>query len=187
MAWPLCVALLHALPASIPTTTLNNGVAMPRLAISLPKTFPETAQNIQQAFDAGITHFVTANDYLNQHAIARGFAELAVPRSKFFITTMTSPCQCNQPSPHCHRNITDLKACETLTKQEVLSDLAQLNLTQVDLVLLHGPNEVLDGAYSWCPKGRACFEIFVLKCSLSTSLSEGSRLRWWLWSGGLRV
>ena len=130
---------------------------MPRLAISLPKTFPETAQNIQQAFDAGIAHFVTANDYLNQRAIARGFAELAVPRSKFFITTMTSPCQCNQPSPHCHRNITDLKACETLTKQEVLGDLAQLNLTQVDLVLLHGPNEVLNPACSLFAKVSAYF------------------------------
>ena len=139
------VVVLTFAPASIPTVKLNNGLEMPRLAISLPKTFPETAQNIQQAFDAGITHFVTANDYLNQRAIAQGLAELGVPRSKFFVTTMTSPCQCNQPHPHCQRNITDLNACAALTKREVLSDLAQLNLTHVDLILLHGPNEVRTG------------------------------------------
>ena len=114
---------------------------MPRLAISLPKTYPNTSHNIQMALDAGITHFVTANDYLNQAAVGKGLAGL--PRSSYFITTMTSPCQCAQTEPHCHRNITDLKVCEATTKQEVMDDLAKLNLSYVDLILLHGPNEVV--------------------------------------------
>jgi 2,5-diketo-D-gluconate reductase A len=58
---------------------------------------------------------------------------------------MSSPCQCSQKfgaRVACHRNITDLAECAATTKKEILSDLEQLNLSYVDLILLHGPNEV---------------------------------------------
>jgi hypothetical protein len=56
-----------AAPASI---TLNNGVIMPRMAISLPSTGPAAAANIKLAYETGVRHFVTANDYLNQVAFS---------------------------------------------------------------------------------------------------------------------
>ncbi len=38
---------------------------------------------------------------------------------RFFLTTMTSPCQCDQDGPICHRNITDLDNCTATTRAEV--------------------------------------------------------------------
>lgn len=130
--------------SSVPKVTLNNGVEMPRLAISLPKTAGDATANIKVAFANGVAHFVTANDYLNQRAVGVGLKALGTPRSSYFVTTMTSPCQCNQTIPHCSRNISDLAECEAVTAREVLSDLRQLNLTYVDLLLLHGPNLAAD-------------------------------------------
>ena len=126
---------------TVPAIKLNNGVDMPRVAISLPKSQPEATANIKLAYETGITHFVTANDYLNQAVVGAGLRALNVPRDKYFVTTMTSPCQCSQAAPHCDRNITDLAKCGEVTKSEVLSDIEQLNLSYVDLLLLHGPNE----------------------------------------------
>jgi hypothetical protein len=40
-------------------------------------------------------------------------------RDQYFVTSMTSPCQCLQDSPHCERNITDLANCSATTKAEV--------------------------------------------------------------------
>ena len=126
--------------APVPSVTLNNGVRMPALAISLPQTASEAAANIKVAFERGISHFVTAQDYLNQREVGAGLRALGAARDDYFVTTMTSPCQCNQTLPHCKRNITDMDVCTKVTTREVLSDLEQLNLTHVDLLLLHGPN-----------------------------------------------
>lgn len=137
-AWSL--AACGAFARGVPTVTLSNGVAMPQLAISLPATEAAAAANIRAAYSEGIVHYVTANDYLNQRAVGAGLRALGAPRDSYFVTTMTSPCQCKQAAPHCERNITDAEECEATTRREVEGDLAQLNLSQVDLVLLHGPN-----------------------------------------------
>ena len=141
--------------ATVPTVTLNNGVLMPRLATSLPSTMADAETAVAAAFAAGVTHFVTANDYLNQAAVGNALRALGVPRASYFVTTMTSPCQCNQGEPHCDRNITDLHNCTDTTTAEVLSDLEQLDFDYVDLVLLHGPNLAAENVGGCTPEACA--------------------------------
>lgn len=140
---------------TVPTVTLNNGVLMPRLATSLPSTAADAKTAVAAAFAAGVTHFVTANDYLNQAVVGDALRALGVPRASYFVTTMTSPCQCSQGEPHCDRNITDLRNCTDTTVAEVLSDLDQLGLDYADLVLLHGPNLAADHVGGCTPEACA--------------------------------
>ena len=140
---------------TVPTVTLNNGVLMPRLATSLPSTAAAAKIAVAAAFAAGVTHFVTANDYLNQAVVGDALRALGVPRASYFVTTMTSPCQCAQGEPHCDRNITDLRNCTDTTVAEVLSDLDQLGLDYADLVLLHGPNLAADHVGGCTPEACA--------------------------------
>merc|ERR1712091_736290 len=49
---------------------------------------------------------------------------------------MTPPCAGTYPV----RNISDLKECEDTTAQELDDVLVELNVSSLDLVMLHGPN-----------------------------------------------
>ena len=127
-------------PSQVPTLRLNDGRDMPRLAVSLPKDTEGAIQSVQVAVASGITHFVTANDYLNEAEVGAALRASGLSRDQYFLTTMTSPCQCDQAMPHCDRNITDLDNCTATTRSEVLGGLEKLGVDFVDLVLLHGPN-----------------------------------------------
>jgi 2,5-diketo-D-gluconate reductase A len=118
---------------------LRNGVLMPAVAVSLGAA-NETSENIEIAWKSGVTHFVTASNYGNQAQVGVGLKELKVARDSFFLTTMTSPCICNQPSPRCERQVSDPEECYALTKQDFQQSLEELDFEFVDLLLLHGPN-----------------------------------------------
>lgn len=140
-------------PPNASYVKLRNGVMMPRVATSCGSA-DKTMETIALAWKAGMKHFLTANDYNNQQEVGEGLRALNVTRKSYFVTTMTSPCQCKQDHPHCDRNVSDATACYDLTKQELESDLKQLGMDHVDLVLLHGPNEPFN--YAGACDANAC-------------------------------
>lgn len=85
------------------------------------------AKAIQLGMAAGFTHIDTAESYGNQVGVGKALA--AYPRSSFFLTTKTLPCSSvGGPAGSCYKQ----------TMADVESDLQQLNVSYVDLILLHG-------------------------------------------------
>ncbi len=75
----------------------------------------------------------TANHYHNQVGVARGIAESGVPASAFWLQTKVEPCGHSTITPvlegHCYNG----------TVGAFQQNLQQLNVSQVDLTLLHAP------------------------------------------------
>jgi len=130
LAFPLTAAA-----EAVPTVTLNNGVKMPRVAIA-PMTNNASGDLIHTILDAGLKHIFTAEDYYNQKDIKTGLT--GVPRSSYFITSMTSPCIHSASKPM--RNVSNPEACYNLTLMEFQAQLDALGVDAVDLMMLHGPS-----------------------------------------------
>ena len=110
----------------VPTVTLNNGVAMPMISLGTwHLTGNEGTRVTQLALHAGFNHIDTAATYQNQDAI--GVALRGVERDSFFITTKVYP------------RSTDPSVVYNETMQLLHIDLSLLNLSYVDLVLIHKP------------------------------------------------
>ena len=92
---------------------------------------------VQRALKAGFTHLHTAFDYFN--LVPLGLGLRGVPRSSYFLSSMTSPCI--HPAAPPKRNVTDPQGCHDLTITEVQSVLDELKLPTLDLLMLHGPSE----------------------------------------------
>ena len=119
----------------VPTVTLNNGVAMPMISFGTwPLTGAAAAANIQLAWDVGFTHFDTALNYGNQDEVGRVLRGRA--RDSYFVTTKVSPFH-DRPLPP-----TDVVYEQTM--QAVRTDLDELNMSHVDLMLLHFPQAMRD-------------------------------------------
>ncbi len=139
-----------SLPAPVaqkdPTIVIHDGVEMPLVALGTAGYDNETAAAaVKIALSSGLNHIHTAFDYFNQPGVGAGLA--GQPRDSFFITTMTSPCIHTAAAPY--RNVTDPDACRQLTKADVMQDLINLNLSYVDLLLLHGPAQAY-GTHGVC-------------------------------------
>jgi hypothetical protein len=67
---------------TVPTVQLNDGRHMPRLAVSLPSDAAGAVQAVQAAFESGVTHFVTARDYLNQLEVGAALRASGRPRNE---------------------------------------------------------------------------------------------------------
>jgi len=118
-----------------PRILLNNGVMMPQLALGTWQYNGSTAAAaIELGFKLGITHVDDAYDYNNQAGVGPELAKY--PRSSYFLTTKVPPC---------HLPI----GCAATTAANIETDLKQLGVEYVDMMLLHGS----DGSGA-----RACSE-----------------------------
>jgi len=129
--------LLAAAQSSVPlTVTIAPGVQMPRMNLGTC-CGSDPAVGVKPWLAAGGVGIDTANDYHDQPKIATAVAGL--PRDRYFVTTKvpagvgvmgpTADLECSLDS---NRSLTVLK-----------ENLAQLKVDTVDLVLLHGPCELL--------------------------------------------
>lgn len=71
------------------TTTLNNGVEIPRVGFGVFKTQPgkEVEQAVRWALEIGYRHIDTASFYENEDGVGKALAESEVDRSDVFVTT----------------------------------------------------------------------------------------------------
>jgi len=107
-----------------PMLTLNNGVIMPQLALGTWQYNGSTAATaIELGFKLGITHVDDAYDYNNQPGVGVELAKY--PRTSYFLTTKVPPC---------HLPF----GCAASTTANIETDLKQLGVEYVDMMLLHG-------------------------------------------------
>lgn len=101
----------------------------------------------EKAFAAGFTHFDTAHDYDNQQGVGQFWAEAVAKsggRSNLFLTTKVPGCNTLGVRPgHCYDDTVKL----------VNDDLRLLNVSFVDLMLVHFPP--LTCAAAACPDIQA--------------------------------
>jgi len=129
----LAVACLGCVLCAVPSVQLNNGVLMPIVAEGTWQYNDSTAKDAcEKAPAAGFTHFDTAHDYNNQLGVGQFWAEAVAKsgRSNLFLTTKVPGCVGVPVRPgHCYDD----------TIKMVDDDLRLLNVTFVDLILIHFP------------------------------------------------
>jgi diketogulonate reductase-like aldo/keto reductase len=143
MAAPVHLLFTVAATAPVPSVQLQNGVLegtdvfMPVLAAGTAGySGANASEAVGRALSAGFPHIHTALDYFNLKDVGKALAK--VPRSSFFISSMTPPCIHAAPPA---RNVTSVEACYNLTNTEAISVLHDLKLASLDLLMLHGPSE----------------------------------------------
>jgi diketogulonate reductase-like aldo/keto reductase len=110
----------------IPTLKLNNGHEMPLLGLGTFTLRGEAAYNaVKEAIDVGYRHIDTSDDYGNEEEIGKAVNEAIkggkAKREEFFIVTKVT--------------VDNLSASQTV--EVVKKSLNKLNLTYVDLELIH--------------------------------------------------
>ncbi|MBP2411866.1 2,5-diketo-D-gluconate reductase A [Arthrobacter stackebrandtii] len=114
---------------SIPSITLNNGVAMPQIGFGVFQVpNDETEQAVTAALAAGYRSIDTAAIYGNEEGVGRAIAASGLPREELFITSKVW--------------ISDLSRGETLAAYD--ASLAKLGLDYLDLYLIHWPAPATD-------------------------------------------
>jgi 2,5-diketo-D-gluconate reductase A len=74
--------------ATVPTITLNNGVAIPQLGFGVYQVPPEdTAEAVRTALEVGYRHIDTAEMYGNEKGVGEGIRASGVPREEVFVTS----------------------------------------------------------------------------------------------------
>ena len=120
----MTVALVWRSHAAVPTIQLNNGVEVPVMALgTVFQTNDEAQEAVTNAIQVGMTHIDTAYNYKIQEGV--GAALAGRNRSSFFVTTKVPTYQ-------------DFVTYDKVTEY-MESDLQQLGLDFVDLMLLHYP------------------------------------------------
>jgi len=138
---------------SMPSVQLNNGVLMPLVALGTWQYNDSTAKDAcMKGFNVGFTHFDTAHDYNNQAGVGQFFAEAVAKagRQNLFLTTKVPGCGAGQGvrPGHCYD--------DTVALFE--DDLRLLNVSFVDLILIHFPP--LSCAAAFCPEIQAQWKAF---------------------------
>jgi diketogulonate reductase-like aldo/keto reductase len=114
---------------TIPTVTLNNDVAMPRLGFGVFQVpAAETAAAVSEALRAGYRGIDTARAYDNEEGVGQALAESGIAREELFVTTKL------WNSDHGYDNA--LRAFD--------ASAARLGLDQIDLYLIHWPTPARD-------------------------------------------
>ena len=73
---------------SIPTITLNNGIAIPQIGYGVFQTPPqETERAVREALEVGYRHIDTAQAYRNEEGVGAAVAASGLPREEVFLTT----------------------------------------------------------------------------------------------------
>jgi len=126
--------------------TLNNGIVMPLLTIGTWQYNASTAYDeLKKAFSVGFRHVDTAHDYNDQVGVGRAWAEGVAEygRENLFLTTKVPGCGT--------QGVRSGANCGPDTLKAVNEDFAQLNVSQVDLMLLHFPGMLGCGTLG-CPE-----------------------------------
>lgn len=111
--------------------TLKNGVKMPMLAAGVWQyNSSEAFSSISSAVKVGFTMVDTALDYGNQDGVGRALT--SVPRESIFVETKVPGCGVDSHTLNVFK-------CYDDTVKNLEADLALLNLSYVDLVLVHFP------------------------------------------------
>lgn len=114
---------------SIPTITLNNGVAMPQIGFGVFQVpNDETEKAVTAALAAGYRSIDTAAIYGNEEGVGRALATSELAREELFITSKVW--------------ISDLGYEATLAAYD--ASLAKLGLDYLDLYLIHWPAPATD-------------------------------------------
>lgn len=147
----LSVALVcSASSAAAPAVRLRNGVEMPLLAAGTWQYNDTEAEgSVAAALKAGFTMIDTAYDYHNQAGVGRAVQGSGLPRSSLFIETKVPGCGLDPA--------VSTKSCYADTKKVLAEDLALLNMSYVDLVILHFPprrSMLLRSCYFACEQVR---------------------------------
>ena len=109
---------------TVPTITLNNGVAMPALGFGVFQTPPdETRMAVAEALRVGYRHIDTAAAYGNERGVGDALKESGLARSDVFIETKIW--------------INDYGYEETL--RSFNKSASKLGVEQIDLLILHQP------------------------------------------------
>ncbi|MDD7968453.1 aldo/keto reductase [Actinomycetospora lemnae] len=110
--------------SDVPGIELNNGATIPQLGFGVFQIDPsDTADTVQQAFDAGYRHIDTAQMYGNEAEVGEAIAKSGLPRDELWITT-----KCNN-SNHGYDD----------AQRALDESLQKLGLDRVDLYLIHWP------------------------------------------------
>lgn len=106
-------------------TELIRGTVVPKLDLGTFELVGEAAiETVQKAVETGYRHFDTASKYGNEKAVGEGLSRSGLSRDELFLTTKVW--------------ITDLHP-DTIV-QTVAASVADLNVENVDLLLLHWPS-----------------------------------------------
>jgi 2,5-diketo-D-gluconate reductase A len=109
---------------TVPTITLNNGVAIPTLGFGVFQTPPdETTAAVEEALRVGYRHIDTAAGYANERGVGEAIRRSGLRRDEVFIETKIW--------------ITDYGYEETLHGFD--KSARKLGLEQIDLLILHQP------------------------------------------------
>lgn len=144
---PLLLLPLLSATASVPgvpTILLNNGVDMPQMLWGsggpTQENSTSTAVALELALKVGFTGVDTANHYHNQDGVALAIARSG--KTDVWITSKVEPCGASIITPvrqgHCYQDT--IKAFQ--------QNLEQLQVSQLDLVLLHSPPCVFNSTWA---------------------------------------
>ena len=119
--------------STVPTVTLNNGVAMPLLGFGVFQVtdVQECERCVYDAIQAGYRLIDTAASYGNEAAVGNAIKRAGVPREELFITT----------------KLWIQDAGYERTKQAFERSLQRLQLDYLDLYLIHQPYGDIYGAW----------------------------------------
>ena len=106
------------------TIQLANGIPIPVLGFGVYQIPPEeTEQAVINAIQAGYRHIDTAQAYVNESEVGRGIARCGVAREELFVTT----------------KVWVENAGEEAAAASLERSFARLNLSYIDMVLIHQP------------------------------------------------
>mmetsp|Transcript_31155 Transcript_31155/g.70842 ORF Transcript_31155/g.70842 Transcript_31155/m.70842 type:complete len:334 (-) Transcript_31155:84-1085(-) len=124
------LAMCSAAVPPAPTVRLRNGVEMPMLALgNWQYNDTEAEASLVAAVKVGFTMVDTAWDYHNE--VGTGRALQKVPRKSIFVETKVPGCGLDKA--------VSVFGCYSDTKKVLEKNLELLNLTYVDLVIIHFP------------------------------------------------
>jgi 2,5-diketo-D-gluconate reductase A len=116
---------MSAIPSTVPSITLNNGVKMPLLGFGVFQVpdLEECERSVSEALQAGYRLIDTAAAYGNAEAVGSAIKRGSVPREELFVTTKLWISDTGYES----------------TKQAFERSLQRLQLDYLDLYLIHQP------------------------------------------------
>jgi diketogulonate reductase-like aldo/keto reductase len=124
--------------STIPSITLNNGLAMPQLGLGVWQVpDEEAAAAVRTAIEAGYRSIDTAAVYENEVGTGLGIREAGVPREDIFLTTKLWNSGTRDWSGQAGRDA---------VLREFDASLAKLGTDYVDLYLIHWPRP-MHGSY----------------------------------------
>ena len=117
---------------SIPTITLNNGIAIPQIGYGVFQTPPqETERAVREALEVGYRHIDTAQAYRNEEGVGAAVAASGLPREEVFLTT----------------KIWITNSGEERAARSIDDSLRRLGTDYIDLLLIHQPFGDYYGTY----------------------------------------